>query len=52
VIHELGHILGLGHNTCTCDVIRGTPLDGESNPPTYPSTDDYNQLANLYSAVR
>jgi hypothetical protein len=47
--HELGHILGLGHNTCSCDVMRGTALDGETNPPSYPSSDDFNQLAELYS---
>jgi hypothetical protein len=49
-VHELGHILGLGHGSGQNDVMNAS-FGGADHPPLFFSSDEYALLANLYSVV-
>ncbi|MEK6443612.1 matrixin family metalloprotease [Pseudonocardia sp. T1-2H] len=49
-VHELGHVLGLGHGSGQNDVMNPS-FGGADHPPLFPSSDEYALLANLYSVV-
>jgi hypothetical protein len=45
VCHELGHVIGVGHNTSTASCMKSGDFDGQQ-----PNNDDFAMAANVYSS--